>query len=54
MCIISVYMAVKIEHTVAGLNHDNLQQCTFLMLMPAEIWGLKQTKNSQDMCFFVY
>ena len=30
-------MAVKIEHTVAGHNHDILQQCIFdaLMFMPA-------------------
>ena len=28
-CVYLVSMAVKIEHTVAGHNHDILQQCIF-------------------------
>ena len=28
-CVLLASMAVKIEHTVAGHNHDILQQCIF-------------------------
>ena len=28
-CVYVAFMAVKIEHTVAGHNHDILQQCIF-------------------------
>ena len=45
-------MPVKIEHTVAGHNHDILQQYT-LMFMPAEVWGLKESKNSQNVCMLL-
>ena len=33
-CVLLASMAVKIEHTVAGHNHDILQQCIFDVMGP--------------------
>ena len=49
-CVYLACMAVKIEHTVGSHNHDMLQQC-ILMFMPAEVWGLNQSKHYQNICF---
>ena len=40
------FMSVKIEHTVDGHNHDILQQ-----FMPAQVWGLAQSKTCQIYAF---
>ena len=40
-CVYLACMAVKIEHTAGGHNHDILQQCM----------GLNQSKICQDICF---
>ena len=41
-------MAVKIEHTVGGHNHDILQQC--ISDEPADVWDLIQSKSCQYIC----
>ena len=45
MCIISVYGCKNRTYRV-GHYHDILHQC-----MHAEVWGLKQSKNSQNVSF---
>ena len=55
-CVHLVSMAVKIEHTVAGHNHDILQQKIInaaLMFMQAEVWCLNQSKNCQKYTLFL-
>ena len=43
-------MAVKIEHTVDGHNHDNLQQC-ISDVYASQVWGLNQSKTCQIYAF---
>ena len=43
-------MAVKIEHTVDGHNHDILQQC-ITDVYASQVWGLNQSKTCKNICF---
>ena len=43
-------MAVKIEHTVDGHNHDILQQ-SISDVYASQVWGLNQSKTSQIYAF---
>ena len=43
-------MAVKIEHTVDGHNHDILQQC-ISDVYASPVWGLNQSKTCQIYAF---
>ena len=45
-CVYLACMAVKIEHTVAGHNHDILQQC-ISDVYASQVWGLSQSKTCQ-------
>ena len=45
-------MAVKIEHTVDGHNHDILQQY-ISDVYASQVWGLNQSKTCQ-ICAFVH
>ena len=45
-------MAVKIEHTVSAVAIIMIFcNSVSLMFMPAEVWDLKQSKISQNICF---
>ena len=46
-CVYLAFMAVKIEHTVAGHNHDILQQCIFVV-HASQSTGPKRGKNCQN------
>ena len=41
-------MAVKIEHTVDGHDHDNLQQC-ISDVYASQVWGLTRVKLAKYM-----
>ena len=43
-CVYLASMAVKIEHTVDGHNHDILQQC-ISDVYASQVWGLNQSKT---------
>ena len=43
-------MAVKIEHTVDGHNHDILQLC-ISDVYASQVWGLNQSKTCQKYAF---
>ena len=45
-CVYLACMAVKLEHTVDGHNHDILQQC-ISDVYASQVWGLKQSKTCQ-------
>ena len=49
-CVYLACMAVKIEHTVAGHNHDILQQC-ISDDYASQVWGLSQSKTCQIYAF---
>ena len=49
-CVYLASMAVKIEHTVGGHNHDSLQQC-ISDVYASQVWGLNQSKTCQNICF---
>ena len=49
-CVYLACMAVKIEHTVDGHNHDILQQC-ITNVYASQAWGLNQSKTCQNVCF---
>ena len=49
-CVYLACMAVKIEHTVDGHNHDNLQQC-IPDVYASQVWGLNQSKTCQIYAF---
>ena len=49
MCIFS-FCAVKIEHTVAGHNHDILQQCIF-DVHASGIMGPQPELKMSNICF---
>ena len=42
-CVYLASMAVKIEHTVGGHNHE-ITNNAYLTFMRAEVWGLNQGK----------
>ena len=49
-CVYLACMAVKIEHTVDGHNHDILQQC-ISDVYASQVWGLNQSKTCQIYAF---
>ena len=49
-CVYLACMAVKIEHTVDGHNHDILQQC-ISDVYASQVWGLNQSKTCQIYVF---
>ena len=49
-CVYLACMAVKIEHTVDGHNHDYLQQC-ISDVYASQVWGLNQSKTCQIYAF---
>ena len=49
-CVYLASMAVKIEQTVAGHYHDNLQQC-ILLFMLAEVWDFNAVKIAKIYVF---
>ena len=49
-CVYLASMAVKIEHTVDGYNHDILQQC-ISDVYASLVWGLNQSKTCQIYAF---
>ena len=49
-CVYLASMAVKIEHTVDGHNHDILQQC-ISDVYASQVWGLNQRKTCQIYAF---
>ena len=49
-CVYLACMAVKIEHTVDGPNHDILQQC-ISDVYASQVWGLNQRKICQIYAF---
>ena len=49
-CVYLPCMAVKIEHTVDGHNHDILQQC-ISDVYASQVWGLNQSKTCQIYAF---
>ena len=49
-CVYLACMAVKIEHTVDGHNHDILQQC-ISDVYASQLWGLNQSKTCQIYAF---
>ena len=49
-CVYLASMAVEMERIVADHNHDFCINAV-LMFMPAEVWGLNQSKNCQHICF---
>ena len=49
-CVYLACMAVKIEQTVDGHNHDILQQC-ISDVYASQVWGLSQSKTCQIYAF---
>ena len=49
-CVYLACMAVKIEHTVDGHNHDILLQC-ISDVYASQVWGLSQSKTWQIYAF---
>ena len=49
-CVYLACMAVKIEQTVDGHNHDILQQC-ISDVYASQVWGLNQSKTCQIYAF---
>ena len=49
-CVYLACMAVKIEQTVDGHNHDILQQC-ISDVYASQVWGLHQSKTCQIYAF---
>ena len=49
-CVYLACMAVKIEHTVGGHNHDILQQC-ISDVYASQVWASSQSKTCQNICF---
>ena len=49
-CVYLASMVVKIKHTVAGHNHDILQQCIFVV-HASQSTGPKRSKNCQNIWF---
>ena len=49
-CVYLACMAVKVEHTVDGHNHDILQQC-ISDVYAKQVWGPNQSKTCQIYAF---
>ena len=49
-CVYLASMAVKIEHTVDGHNHDILEDC-ISDVHASQVWGLNQSKTCQIYAF---
>ena len=49
-CVYLACMAVKIEPTVDGHDHDILQKC-ITDVYASQVWGLNQSKTCQNICF---
>ena len=52
-CVYLACMAVKIELTVDGHNHDILQQC-ISDVYASQVWGLNQSKTCRQIYAFVH
>ena len=44
VCVYLASMALNIEHTIGGRNHDIFQN-VYLIFMRADKWGPKKSKN---------
>ena len=49
-CVYLAYMAVKIEHTIGGHNHDILQQC-ISDVYASQVWASARVKLAKIYAF---